>query len=231
MNTVISSDGNVPIGTAELSRLTNLHNGHRKLIISLTRVLAALVAFALAAQGCSRTASQTAESRYAGPDEYAAYGYANDYTFPAYDPAFGGYDPFFYGYSSSLPYYYPYYYYVQSGRDGDHDRDDGFGGPHFGPMRPPHLEPRVGLSPERATPAGTTEIGTRNLLGDRDGAVGVSSHAFGGGFGGSVHSGELGEGFHGGGIGEGFHGGGGFGGGFHGGGFGGGFHGGGGGHR
>jgi hypothetical protein len=42
MNTVISSDGNVPIGTAELSRLTDLHNGHRKLIISLARVLAAL---------------------------------------------------------------------------------------------------------------------------------------------------------------------------------------------
>jgi hypothetical protein len=242
MITVISSDGNALIGIVKPSRLTSSGNVYLKLI-SLTWFLAALIAFAFAAEECSRTATQTAESsesaesaesRYAGPEEYAAYGYANDYAFPTYDPAFGGYDPFFYGYSSSLPYYYPYYYYVHSGRDGDHDRDDGFGGRRFGAGRPPHPEPRVGLLPGRTTPLESTEIGARNFSGDRDGGVGVPSHAFGGGFGSSVHSGGFGSSVHSGGIGEGFHGGsfGGFhGGSFGGGGFGGGFHGGGGGHR
>jgi hypothetical protein len=165
--------------------------------ISGMAFLAALFAIALAAQGCFDSTTQTAEPGYAGPAEYAAYGYSND--------PFATYNPFFYGFYCPQPYYYYSYY----RGDGDRDCDDGFCGPHGG-RKPPHLPliatssaPRVPLrenveaAQRTAATAPSTEpahsIGLHSFSADGYRGAGVPSAGFGGGF----HSGGFGGGSHG----------------------------------
>jgi hypothetical protein len=114
METAGRLSGIGPIGIDRRAHRSSLIR-HLKLIWQLAS-LAALAAVALTAPGCSNASSQTAGPVYAGPAEYAAYGYPeNPYL---------AFDPFLYGYYWSVPYYnngYPGY-----GGDGDHDCDDGF---------------------------------------------------------------------------------------------------------
>jgi predicted pyridoxine 5'-phosphate oxidase superfamily flavin-nucleotide-binding protein len=204
METAGRLSGIGPIGISRRARRSSLIR-HLKLIWQLAG-LAALATVALTAPGCTNASSQTAGPVYAGPAEYAAYGYPeNPYLV---------FDPFLYGYYWSVPYYnngYPGY-----GGDGDHDCDDGFCGPHGG-GKPPHVPVRVGSLAERLPPRDGTEVSQRSITSVRSGApansnLSVGDHAT------SVSSSGFGGGFHSGGFG-----GGGFGaGGFHGGGFGGG---------
>ncbi len=176
--------------------------------------LAALVALALAASGCFNTAPpQPAQLTYPGPDEYAAYGYAND-------PSFAAYDPFLYNYYWLPPYYYSYY-----GGDGGRDCDDGFCGPRI-VRQPPHLPWRVSSLAERPLPRGNVGVtqgaistqpaesapSTQSTTITSPGLSTVSdSHVFS-----APSAGFGGGGFHSGGFGgSGFGGGGGFHGSFH----------------
>jgi hypothetical protein len=173
-----------------------------------TTGLAVLVALTLASQGCFDRSPQTTELAYAGPTEYAAYGYSND--------PFAAYDPFLYNYYCPLPYYYYSYY----RGDGDRDCDDGFCGPRG--RRPPHVPliagspparvslresdvQETGESPQAAAPA--QWIGRRTFSSDGYSGNSVPSVGFGGYNGNSVPSSGLsGGGFHsvgGGGIGGG----------------------------
>jgi hypothetical protein len=101
-------------------------------LMSRTAGLAALVALAMASQGCFDRSPQTTELAYGGPAEYAGYGYSNNPF---------AYDPFLFNYYCPLPYYY--YSYYRS--DGDRDCDDGFCGPRGG-RRPPH-RPLIASAP------------------------------------------------------------------------------------
>src|SRR5258707_8129823 len=103
----------------------------RSLQVMCGATLVAVLAFAL--QGCSDSSRQGSELAYAGPSEYANYGYSSDPF------AYGPYDPLLYSY------WYPqqYYYYPNYGGDGDHDCDDGHcGGPRGGHRPPSPIFPR-----------------------------------------------------------------------------------------
>jgi hypothetical protein len=171
---------------------------HLERISRTASSLAALVALAIASQGCFNTSPQTTELAYGGPAEYAANGYSND--------PFAAYDPFLYSYYCPLPYYYSYYR-----GDGDRDCDDGFCG-HRGGRKPPHLPLIAGSLPARVplreraevtqrtgegaqSAAPAPWISPRNLSADSYRGASVPSGGFGGG---GYHSDGLGGGgFHG----------------------------------
>jgi hypothetical protein len=172
---------------------------HLKCIPRATSRVAALVAFALAAQGCFNTATpQATEGTYAGAAEYAAYGYSND--------PFATYNPFLYGYYCPLAYYYYSYY----RGDGDRDCDDGFCGP-YGGRRPPHLPLIARSSPPRVPLRENAEAAQRTVATAPSSgpAPSISFHNFSvdGYRGATVPSAGFGSGgFHGGGFGGGgFH--------------------------
>ena len=173
------------------------HRGER--FSRLTPYVAAIIVFAFA-QGCFNAPNpQIAETPYAGPAEYASYGYADD--------PLATYNPFLYGSYCPLP----YYYYSSYRGDGDRDCDDGFCGPHGG-RKPPHLPliarssasaVRLRNNTDAAQPIGATapsseparSLGFVHSSGDSYRGAGVPSARFSAG---GFHSGGFGAaGFHG----------------------------------
>jgi hypothetical protein len=141
----------------------------RSLQVMCGATLVAVLAFGL--QGCSDSSRQGSELAYAGPSEYANYGYSSDPF------AYGPYDPLLYSY------WYPqqYYYYPNYGGDGDHDCDDGHcGGPRGGHRPPSPIFPR----PLATAPRPMTATRESSAGGFRSG--GASASGFHGGFNGGT---------------------------------------------
>jgi hypothetical protein len=154
-----------------------------------------LLGFALVAQGCfDNTAPPSSEPTYAGPEEYANYGYSSDPFI------YGVYDPFSFGYWCPLP----IYYYWHPGYR--HGCDDGSCGPHGGkkPLRPvypwPLAAPRSlvaqASNPEKSTPATsdsrapaqpTISLSDSDRSADVYRSQGSMAHGFSSGLGGVGH--------------------------------------------